>query len=72
MVGGWIIQIMPIGPDVTELWCVDRDGDETAVKVKTELQMPMLGEEIWWQDGKVYFDNDRKILTKVGNSYAKE
>jgi hypothetical protein len=27
------------------LWCVDRDGDETAVKVKTKLEMPKIGDE---------------------------
>jgi len=72
MVGGWIIQIAQIKPGVTELWCVDRRGDETAVKVKTQADMPSVGDEVWWQSGKVYFDNDRRQLIKIANSYAKD
>ena len=72
MVGGWIIQIADTAPGVTELWCVDRDGAETAVRVRTEPAMPLLGDEVWWQSGKVYWDNDRRVLAKVGNSYAKD
>ena len=72
MVGGCIIQIAEIAPGVSELWCVDRHGTEAAVKVKAESEMPALGSEIWWQAGKVYWDNDRRTLDKIANSYAKD
>jgi len=72
MVGGWIIQIAQMKPGVSELWCVDIHGTETAVRVKTEADMPSVGDEVWWQSGRVFFDKDRKSLTKVGCSYSKE
>ena len=72
MVGGWIIQIQQVAPGVSELWCVDRHGNETAVKVQIEFDMPSVGDEVWWQSGRVYFDKDRKSLAKVGYSYSKE
>jgi hypothetical protein len=74
MVGGKIIEIIPISvtPDgraVSRLWCVDRQGDECAVHVVDEPAMPLLGDDVWWHSGKVYWDNDRRELQKVGNSY---
>lgn len=72
MVGGWVIQIAEIEPGVAELWCVDRYGTETAVRVKTAPEMPESGDEVWWQAGKVHWDNDRRALTKIANSYAKD
>lgn len=75
MVGGWIIDITPMGQTqngraISRLWCVDRNGNECAVHVEDESAMPLLGDEIWWQSGKVYWDNDRRELTKVANSYT--
>lgn len=72
MVGGWIIQIAEIAPGITELWCVNRHGDETAVKVETEAAMPLVGDEVWWQAGKVYWDSDRRTLRKIAYSYSKD
>ncbi|APX88627.1 hypothetical protein BV394_01865 [Brevirhabdus pacifica] len=74
MVGGKIIEIMPIGKtpegrSVSRLWCVDRSGDECAVHVEDAPAMPLLGDEVWWQAGKVYWDHDRRELRKVGYSY---
>lgn len=72
MVGGFIISIEEIRPGVTQLWCVEAQNgsqDECAVDVKTEAAMPLVGDEIWWQSGKVYWDRDRRTLEKVGNSY---
>lgn len=75
-VGGWLIEIkdVVIGDDaprlVTRLWCVDRDATETAVYVDRAPEMPRLGEEVWWQGGRVFFDNDRQSLRKVGFSFS--
>lgn len=70
MVGGKLIEVAEIQPGVTRLWCVGRDMDECAVNVETEAEMPAVGDEVWWQAGKVYWDNDRRELRKIGNSYT--
>ncbi len=72
MVGGRIISITPKGNGVTQLWCVESQGgstDECAVDVRDAPAMPLIGDEIWWQSGKVYWDRDRRTLEKVGYSY---
>ena len=69
MVGGWIISIIQISRGVSALWCVDRYGDECAVDVEDAPAMPIPGDEVWWQSGKVYWDNDRRELRKIGYSY---
>lgn len=70
MVGGWIIEI--VQSDIegeTQITCVDRNGDECAVIVETVPAMPLVGDEIWWQSGKVYWDRDRRQLRKIGSSF---
>jgi hypothetical protein len=70
MVGGWIIEI--IESDIqgeTQITCVDRYGDERCVIVETAPAMPLVGDEIWWQSGKVYWDKDRRTLRKIGNAF---
>jgi len=74
MVGGWIIEIKPLGGNVYRLWCVDRQGDECAVHVKDngiikERGDAFLSEECWWQAGKVMLQHDTLKLEKIGNSY---
>ena len=69
MVGGWIIEIAPVRDGQSRLWCVDRNGDECAVNVENAPAMPLLGDEVWWQAGKVFWDGDRRQLRKVGYSY---
>lgn len=73
MVGGRLIEIAHLtgsNPAVYRLWCVD-GNDECAVRVHVhpEDTLPELGQEVWWQSGKVYFNKDRNTLPKVGNSY---
>ena len=73
MVGGRLIEIAHLSgqnPALYRLWCVD-GNDETAVKVhvNSEDSLPELGSMIWWQSGKVYFNNDKSSLPKVGYSY---
>lgn len=71
MVGGYIIDIFPIGEVFTRLWVMDPSTcDEMCVVVETQEDMPMLRDNIWWQGRKVFFDNDNKFLVKVGNSYV--
>lgn len=70
MVGGWIIEIVPGNtPGETQITCVDRDANECAIVVETEPAMPLVGDEVWWQAKKVYWDKDRRTLRKIGNSW---
>ena len=73
MVGGRLIQIAMLSPAAANfwrLWCVN-GTDELAVNVRLRDgdPLPELGDEIWWQSGRVYFDSDNRSLEKVGNSY---
>jgi len=70
MVGGWIIDIWR-GRGKVRLWCVDRHGDECCVYVELfeEHLGPDIGEEIWWQSGKVFFNGDHNHLRKIGFSF---
>jgi len=69
MVGGRIIEKSHWPNFKVKLWCVDSNDDECAVMVEEAPLMPELGQEIWWQSGKVYFNNDKNWLIKVGNSF---
>lgn len=44
--------------------------DETFVCAEPADDEPQLGDEIWWQSGKIYFANDSKSLVKVGFSWS--
>lgn len=72
-VGGRIIEIAPVnikGRSLVRLWCIDPTyGDEVAVCVEPFSNGPQIGDRVWWQQRKVYFDHDRRWLTKVGNSF---
>ena len=77
-VGGRIIEIKPVtqrsaeNPDfrraAIRLWCVARNGDEMVVYAKPQDDLPKIGDEIWWQGRRIYYDNDRKYLHKLGYS----
>jgi hypothetical protein len=79
MVGGRIIEIRPMTikagnfpgklTEVVRLWVHNEPNDECAVYAKIAEIMPSLGDEIWWQCGKIYFDKDRCSLIKVGYSF---
>ncbi|WP_306127948.1 hypothetical protein [Roseovarius sp. MMSF_3350] len=70
MVGGRVIEIAKVAEGKWRIWCVN-GSDECAVFVEPDdaVGMPELGEEIWWQCGKVYFDGDQKQLRKIANSH---
>jgi hypothetical protein len=58
--------------NVVRLWVrdirCDRD-DECAVYAEPAEIMPKLGEEIWWQSGRIMFDNDKRSLRKIAYSF---
>lgn len=80
MVGGHIIEIKSVTltdqdnpdfkKDVTRLWVMN-GFDECAVFVEpfSRDTGPRCGEQIWWQSGIVYYDNDLGQLKKVGYSF---
>jgi len=70
MVGGKIIEAKSFR-GTTRFWCVDRDGDECAVLAEDPSDgiMPKIYDDIWWQSGRIYFDNDMRSLRKIGNSF---
>jgi len=74
MVGGTVIEALLMrdksGRDVVRLWCVDK-MDECAVYAdpKSPDGLPGVGDRIWWQSGKIYFDGDKKVATKIGFSF---
>lgn len=77
-VGGRLIEIVPhtltdkdnptFRREVLRLWVVDRTGDESVVYAVPQTDLPVIGDEVWWSGGKIYFDGDRKHLVKVGYS----
>ncbi len=73
-VGGHLIEIMPIrlasGRDVVRLWVVDSYSAEVCVYAEPQESMPALGDEIWWQSGRIMFERDRQTLVKVGYSFS--
>jgi hypothetical protein len=54
---------------VRKLWCIDRHGDETAVFADPSAESLNIGEEIWWQSGKIYARNDTQTFHKIGYSF---
>ena len=71
-VGGRIIEIRTVSDTEAALWVYDvgPSGEtETCVHVETAPAMPLIGDNIWWQGGSVFWDNDRLELRKIGNSH---
>jgi hypothetical protein len=50
------------------IWCIDRHGDETAVYAEMAAECLDIGEQIWWQSGKIYARDDKVTFHKVGYS----
>jgi hypothetical protein len=77
MVGGKLIEAelmhLDNGTFVCRLWVIDPgNADEKCVDSEpfSVHQGPSLGEEIWWQSGKIYFDGDKRSLRKIGFSFT--
>lgn len=72
MVGGFILQITPIRPGVSQIW-VQGTGceqhDECAVNVRDAAVMPKPGDSCWWQGRECYCAGDTITLERVGFSY---
>jgi hypothetical protein len=74
-VGGHLIDITHMrlpqsGRDVVRLWVVDSYLAEVCVYAEPQESMPALGDEIWWQSGRIMFDGDRQTMCKVGYSFS--
>lgn len=79
-VGGSIIEIIPytlrddrgarIDVDCVRIWVIDSfTRDEMVVYAERGPHMPCMGQEVWWQNGKIFFDNDKRFLKKIGPSH---
>ena len=72
-VGGRIVEIRNVSATEAAIWVLDTDGvhvgDETCIHVEIAQDMPVLGDNIWWQSGLVYWDNDRRTMNKIGYSH---
>lgn len=79
-VGGTILEIKPYvltDPDneaykesVIRIWVIDpKHHDETIVYAEPQKVLPKMGDSVWWQGGKIFFDNDKQQLKKVGYSH---
>ena len=51
------------------IYTVEDSGDTTSVMAKPSDNEPGVGDTIWWQGHKIYWDNDRQVLEKVGFSF---
>lgn len=79
-VGGKLIETVPTrledGRLVVRLWVIATNAggpgvhDELCVYAEPQDSMPKLGDTVWWQSGKIYFDGDRQHLKKVGYSFS--
>ena len=80
-VGGRLIEMRPytlrdrdnpaFSRDVLRLWVVDRSGDETIVYADPSADvLPVIGDDIWWQAGKIYFNQDKNSLVKIAYSHS--
>jgi hypothetical protein len=77
MVGGTIVSnermLLPVEGKhpkfVRRLWCADRHGDECAVYAEVAAEALKVGEQIWWQSGKIFARDDTMTFHKVGYSF---
>lgn len=70
MIGGRVIAIeRDMG--IARLWVVDRrTGDDCIVMADTSEEVPTIGDDVWWQAGRIYWGpDDKKQCRKVANSY---
>lgn len=72
MVGGWVIEVTSETP--ARIWVTNPGEGELCVHalIPPGQRAPELGEEVWWQGGKVFYDHDRLEAVKVGYSHGPE
>lgn len=74
MVGGKIIEVRPEA-EKTRLWVMDhRNGDECAIYVEPQAEMPQCGDDVWWQGRSAYWTpSDRRFtdrrIPRIGYSF---
>jgi hypothetical protein len=77
MIGGKVLQVVHLHADnEIELLCVDTDHaihDECVVRIQAGIDIPQVGDDVWWQSGVVYWTPaDRRFMDrpikKVGYS----
>lgn len=74
MIGGRVIETVmtftPGGRLVRRLWVVDGQ-DELCVYAEPyeDGDGPAVRDAVWWQSGRIYFDNDKRSVRKVGFSF---
>ena len=79
-VGGKLIETVPTrledGRLVVRLWVIATNAggpgvhDELCVYAEPQDDLPSLGDNVWWQGGKIYFDGERRHLRKLGYSFS--
>jgi hypothetical protein len=78
-VGGRLLEILPMrlegGRDVLRLWVVATKAggpgihDEFCVYAEQQETLPKLGDEVWWQGRRIYFEGDHQHLVRIGYSF---
>ena len=73
MVGGKIIEVN-LDTRGLRLWCMDRNGDELAIYVKPEKEIPCPGDDVWWQGRTAYWSTKNRTyvdrnLDRIGYSF---
>jgi hypothetical protein len=75
MVGGKVIEVRSVrvgdsDREALRIWVISqRNDDELAVYAEVSNDQPAIGEEVWWQGGKIFFDGDKKSINKIGYSF---
>ena len=80
MIGGKVIEVRRTetenGTPVNRLWCVSISAeqgrfDEVAVYAEPYALGggPSIGDMIWWQGQRIYFDADWRHVRKIGYSF---
>jgi hypothetical protein len=70
MVGGTLIELVYLDDmKLLRLWVIDpKTYDEMLVYAKPAASTPKVYDNVWWQGSKIYFNNDKSYLVKVGSA----
>lgn len=71
MVGGTVFRIQEINLAQRKLFVRDQGGDLCAVHCGIGKDgAPEVGDQVWWQGGRIWLDDDTKSVDKFGHSYS--